>query len=622
MHLKSRNRFPLVFFVPFLLTLFLGAFLVLPGVCAWAGEVAVVQSDVINVRDGPGTNTNLVTQVRLAERLPVLEKSGDWCRVQLSDGRTGWLAGWLVALEQDEAPVMPAAAATNADSGKVAVITGVSVNVRSGPSTADEVIGQAGTGDRLPVLEQANDWYRVQLSEELTGWLAGWLVTLEELSVVPTSAVGTAIPLPKQTTSQSADTTAADNNRRTALVTADAINVRSGPDTVAEIVGQAQQGNAFPVLSQSGDWYRVQLADGTVGWVAGWLLDIQIAQATEPIDQDEQEERLQQDPTSDEEETVPGTTAKNDNDGKVTIKQQSNPATSLSSVNSNAGDSTSIVLKTTAPFTYTSFYLTNPDRLVVDLQGVNPGTLPLVKSINSKSVKQVRLGHMQKDPDVTRLVIELQDGTLCLETQSTDQKSLTVEVYVPNINGAYKGKVVTIDAGHGGSDPGAIGIAGTKEKDITLDISSRVAKILTANGAKVIMARSGDTAVGLYERSALANNTDSDIFVSIHINANENRAITGTSTYIHNGATNDRIVKSDKLAQLVQAELLKALGLRDAEVRSANFAVLRTTDMPAILVEVAFISNAAEEQLMLTESFRAKAAEAIAKGIGMYFAQK
>jgi len=163
---------------------------------------------------------------------------------------------------------------------------------------------------------------------------------------------------------------------------------------------------------------------------------------------------------------------------------------------------------------------------------------------------------------------------------------------------------------------------GTKEKDITLDIAKRVKNLLEARGAKVIMTRTGESEIGLYERTSKANSSKADIFVSIHMNANDNAALGGTSTYVYSGAKNARVQESERLARYIQSELVKVLGLRDIGVKYDNFAVLRTSNMPAVLCELAFISNIPEEKYMNTDGFKNTAAEAIVLGIGRYFAEK
>ena len=190
------------------------------------------------------------------------------------------------------------------------------------------------------------------------------------------------------------------------------------------------------------------------------------------------------------------------------------------------------------------------------------------------------------------------------------------------------GKTIVIDPGHGAPDTGAIGPAGTKEKDNNLAISFMLATALKTGGANVIMTRLVDNSPAsinfnelsdLQFRSTLANNAKADIFVSLHNDSFDNSAVSGTSTYY--SADNPKAALSKQLAENVQAELIKALGTSDRGVKEAGFYVIKNTTMPAILVETAFISNAAEEQKLSSNTFRQSAANAIMKGIVTYLNQ-
>ncbi|MDD3653666.1 MAG: N-acetylmuramoyl-L-alanine amidase [Desulfotomaculaceae bacterium] len=490
--------------------------------------------------------------------------------------------------------------------GENAVVSVNVANVRSGPGTGNAVTGQVSRGDSLPVLGQADGWYQVNTPNGRTGWIAGWLVAVNT----------TATPAP--TTPGVPSTGEPQSSVQVATVTGSVVNVRSGPGTGNAVTGQVNQGNSLPVLGQADGWYHVNTPNGGTGWIAGWLVSLQSAPPEQPAT-----------PT---EPVTPGQTVNpvDENPGKVDQDPDSGKASqsgrALSLNVSQSGSKTKTTVLASAPIEYTSFFLSNPDRLVVDLKGITPGDLPSSKVVNSSTVKQIRVGYYQRDPDVTRLVFELLGGAQYEALLSSDRKTLTLQTYIPDLSRAYRGKIIAIDAGHGGSETGAMGKGGTREKEVNLDIAKRVARLLEAKGAKVVMTRSSDSYVGLYERTDKANNANADVFISIHMNANENRSYGGTSTYIYSGygsaRENARIQESSRLAHYVQAELLRSLNLRDAGVREANFAVLRTSDMPAILAEVAFISNAAEEKLMGTDSFRNKAAEAIVRGIGIYFAEK
>ncbi|OPX84329.1 MAG: N-acetylmuramoyl-L-alanine amidase AmiC precursor [Pelotomaculum sp. PtaB.Bin104] len=595
--MQNKNRIPSIFAFSLILTLLLVIFLADPGVSA-AGENAVVSVNVANIRSGPGTGNAVTGQVAQGDSLPVLGQTDGWYRVQTPDGGSGWVAGWLVAVNTSgttNTPVVPSQGQSQGPR-QVAMVTGSVVNIRSGPGTGNAVTGQVTQGDNLTVLGQSDGWYHVSTLGGGTGWIAGWLVAVNTSGTTNTPVV----PSPGQSQSP----------RQVAMVTGSVVNIRSGPGTGNAVTGQVTQGDNLTVLGQSDGWYQVGMPGGGTGWIAGWLVSVQTAPSMEPA--------------TPAEPAKPGQTPAGQNTGSGNPSSPSGRALSLN-VNQSGGK-TNISVRASAPIEYTSFFLNNPDRLVLDLKGIVPGDLPTGKTVNSGTVKQIRVGYYQRNPDITRLVIELSGGPQFEASLSSDRKTLNVQTFIPDLNGVYRNMVIAIDAGHGGSETGAIGKNGTREKDVNLNVAKRVARLLEAKGAKVIMTRSGDSYTGLYERTDKANNAKTDVFVSIHMNANEDRSISGTSTYIYSGSgsarENARIEESNRLARYIQAELLKSLNLRDAGIRNANFAVLRTSDMPAVLAEVAFISNAAEEKLMGTDNFCNKAAEAIVRGIGMYFAEK
>jgi len=169
---------------------------------------------------------------------------------------------------------------------------------------------------------------------------------------------------------------------------------------------------------------------------------------------------------------------------------------------------------------------------------------------------------------------------------------------------------IMIDPGHGGKDPGAIGPTGLYEKSCTLAIALKVGATLAESGVTVGFTRTTDVFTELSDRAAKANTAGADYFVSIHINSATNAAANGTETYAY--ATGG---KGEKLAKAIQANLVSTIGLTDRGAKTANFAVLRETKMPAALTEVCFINNPAEEALLKTDAFISKAASGIASGI-------
>lgn len=190
-------------------------------------------------------------------------------------------------------------------------------------------------------------------------------------------------------------------------------------------------------------------------------------------------------------------------------------------------------------------------------------------------------------------------------------------------SGGIKGKVITLDPGHGGSDPGAIGKSGLKEKQVTLAIAEYVQEMLEKKDAKVHMTRTKDVDVygpnasdknELQARVNVAEKYDSDLFISIHINSSVNKKVGGFSTYYYPKTGHDL-----RLAKHIQNKLASNFGVDNLGVREANFYVTKRSSMPAVLLELCFISNEKEEKLMQGKWFKKKAARMIVEGIEEYF---
>lgn len=217
-------------------------------------------------------------------------------------------------------------------------------------------------------------------------------------------------------------------------------------------------------------------------------------------------------------------------------------------------------------------------------------------------------------------------------------------------------KKIVIDAGHGGHDPGATGRSDIKEKVVNLDIALRLSKILRSCGFDVVMSRADDTFVPLAERANIANTIGADLFLSIHSNANRARSMEGFEVYYISVDTNDAeralnaaesghlafeaasfaedspdiratlwdmILASDRaesidIAQKICSSASSCLKVKILGIKGARFQVLRQARMPALLVEVGFLSNSAEEGLLKTGEYRQRVAQAIAEGLKNY----
>lgn len=185
---------------------------------------------------------------------------------------------------------------------------------------------------------------------------------------------------------------------------------------------------------------------------------------------------------------------------------------------------------------------------------------------------------------------------------------------------ALRGKVIVVDPGHGGSNPGAVA-NNTRETDNNLAVSKKLRDKLTSAGAKVIMTRETDRTVAaegsslgqeLAARVDIAEANSADIFVSIHSNSNTNPSIAGAMTFYPSG-------RSSELAREVQNGIIKETGAVDKGISAGTFYVLRNTTMPSILVEMGFVTNAGEARKLQEDSYRNKISQGIFDGIVSYF---
>ena len=217
----------------------------------------------------------------------------------------------------------------------------------------------------------------------------------------------------------------------------------------------------------------------------------------------------------------------------------------------------------------------------------------------------------------TRVVKNVNDQLQRLSANKEDRANSTwLAIYLKKGGNPVGKKKICIDPGHGGTDPGALGQNGTKEKDVVLQISLLVKAALERNNIDVVMTREKDITTGklvIADRCKIANDANVDYLVSIHANADgdrDDKTGYGTETWAYSTTS-----AGYPLAQAVQKELITANGLTDRSVKVKAWDILKGVKAPAILVETAFLNNTAEEKLLIDAAFQKLTAEAIAKGI-------
>tara|TARA_B100002051_G_scaffold230090_1_gene227461 strand:+ start:21 stop:1106 length:1086 start_codon:yes stop_codon:yes gene_type:complete len=294
------------------------------------------------------------------------------------------------------------------------------------------------------------------------------------------------------------------------------------------------------------------------------------------------------------------------------------------------------------------------DRFWVDFQGElkNPRIIK-----GNGPIKEIRLG--KPNNGNTRLVIEFKEETylnpLTWRMVGLDQNRWRIKLFKPkysfqkigegsvkkrkggsnnNQNSSYVTKrvhnylqlpnvkqnkfLVIIDPGHGGNDPGAIGIGGIRETDVVLEVSKIVKKILSEKGVKASLTRKNEVDLDLPPRVSFANNTDADIFVSIHANASrgKRRDINGLETFYFRGW------RGRLLAKRIQKQILRVSpSSPDRGVKQGRFYVIKNTRMPAVLVEIGFLTGRLDARRLEKTAHRKRIAYAIARGILEYLSK-
>jgi N-acetylmuramoyl-L-alanine amidase len=303
-------------------------------------------------------------------------------------------------------------------------------------------------------------------------------------------------------------------------------------------------------------------------------------------------------------------------------------------------DETRIVLDVQSVSDYSAFLLPNPARLVVDIRGnASAAKAPDAKATSAASKTPVPV----EEQPVAEVPVEAHQARPTKNGDRSLVRALGLKI----------GRIV-VDAGHGGHDTGTIADNGLREKDLVLDVSRRLGKLLEEDlGAEVIYTREDDTFVPLETRTAIANEKQADLFISVHANSSPVRSTRGVETYYLNFtssadalevaarenavssksihelqdlvqkiALKDKIEESREFALEVQRSLHKGLfgssPVRDRGVRQAPFIVLIGANMPSILAEISFVSNPTDARKLKSPAYRQKIAESLYKGISRY----
>ncbi|WP_107839678.1 SH3 domain-containing protein [Metasolibacillus meyeri] len=484
--------------------------------------------------------------------------------------------------------------------------------LREGPGLSYPILETLKEGQLLSSVEERGDWMHVTVNSK-EGWVAKWLIKQATVSEQP------------------------NTNQQVVIAQVDKLNVRSEPSLSATVLTQLSLGTEAQLLGQQQEWAEIQYGN-VIGWVSTLYITVNDKQPTPAPEQEQnQEQKEEKQPSTDTVENDPNTfTIVVDS---VNVRKKASSTSKILGVATK--DQQYKVLsrknnwveiqysKKKSGWIY-SFYgtftvqqETPADPLTPITESVtiiyNGTNLREQASTSSAVVHRADAGQqytiIEKEGEWYKVAVGEKEAYVANWVVSASQNEAN-KANTPKARkeGTLQGLTIVIDPGHGGNDPGTTGVRGTYEKGLTLQTAELLKSKLRAAGANVELTREADVFVDLRKRIAVGHQANADAFISLHYDANEVSSVTGFTTYYY-GDTNRG------LAEAVQQGLEGTVNLRSRGAQFGNFLVLRENHQSAILIELGYLSNAAEEATITTDYYREQATLGIYQGLLAYFNQ-
>ena len=497
------------------------------------------------------------------------------------------------------------------------VIADEEVNLRSGPSFNDAVVDQAPRGERMSVLGEKDGWYQVSRGGR-RAWVSETVVTLawqeNESPDVPVTAApvnptvenptapSSTIPDISDISSKKVRIISAQNEKGLQITIASGGRMeiskeQSGTGIRYEIKNRSVEGNTYVTEALGNRLLKVKAREQGDNVVVEFIIPSSIQFRTASADE-----------------------------GRREIITIPNFILSLDRQTFGIGGE-KLVLTTLFPLSYTTSQ--DGTRMRIELAQLLPGDVQSEYSYGSSTLlnKVTFQNSGGSDSPRTSMEIETHRPAQFALGKNSENKVLNILFIDQNDLRQYSSAII-IDPGHGGSEPGSSGDF-LQEKGPNLDIALKVADLLRQRGLQVVLTRTDDSTVSLDDRSSMANLYNARLFVSIHNNdsgdPDKRYTVQGTETHYYAPLEIPELFMQSaercRLATCIQEQLAARLQRPNRGVKtgsSSNLSVLRKTQMPSALAEVCFIANPEEEQLLMQDSFKTLAAEAIADGIVNY----
>lgn len=483
------------------------------------------------------------------------------------------------------------------------------LNVRSGPGLSYDIIDRLDRDQSLEVLSSSEEWLEVQYNDQ-TGWVASWLVSHAKEST-PTENIEV-------------------------IATTDGLNFRANASIDAPILTRLNAGDRAVLLDRQNEWLHVQF-NGTKGWVYAQYTS-EVTETKEESDTSTEEisapEKSQSTPpTAIKPETF--TVAVNALNVRIDANQSSKKVATVYknetySVLKTAGNWVHIKINDQKEGWVYSFHGNlNRAQRTTSNNNANPSTQQVTILTDGTNIREAAstsstIATRANAGDQFTIVKEHGDW---YEVEIANNTTAFVANWVVSINdgttvkkksnqqrvpGTLKGLTIVVDPGHGGDDKGTTGARGTFEKTVTLKTAELLASKLKAAGAMVHLTRETDRYLTLQDRVSISIEKDADAFISLHYDANLDSSITGFTTYYQHS-------NQAALAKSINHSLDRTISLKNRGAQPADYYVLRENQENAVLIELGFLSNPAEEMSINTNSFREQATYGIYTGILNHF---
>ncbi|WP_108670620.1 SH3 domain-containing protein [Peribacillus acanthi] len=481
--------------------------------------------------------------------------------------------------------------ASHAAISSSAVVKADILNVRSSPNSKASIVAKLKQNQKVEVVSKSSSWSQIQFNKK-KGWVASQYLKA---------------------------------NEQVGYITATSLNIRSQASDKGKLIGSVKKNAKVTILSTSGTWFYIQTESKIKGWVAKKYV------TTTPPKSTSTNPPVTKPPVVITKTLYVKASSLNvrsepSMNGKILGKLLTNEEVLAGEVKG----SWTKVTKDALTGWVASQYLTDEklggdieepkpekpeeetdttvDEMVVLTDNANirtgPGTeFPqVILGLKGETFKKV-------GSEIDWFKILLNDGT-----EAWVASWLVMPVISKPETEGLKGKTIVLDAGHGGTDPGAVGLH-NYESILTLLTVSKTAALLKEAGANVVLTRSIDKYISLKARVDVSHKANADAFVSFHYNVGT-KTSSGIISFYYSAA------KEKRLADTIHKSLVAHTGMKDQGVRYGNFHVIRENKKPAVLLELGFVSNPNEEILVATEEYQTKAAQGVYEGLVSYFNNK